>query len=71
MHTYVTIRPISAAMASSILFAATGGLHHGQSVLGSGACKVVGVRNENGRCGSASLLDSVCYTGKDGLAEVL
>jgi hypothetical protein len=32
MHTYVTIRPISAAIASSILFAATGGLYHGQSV---------------------------------------
>jgi hypothetical protein len=36
-----------------------------------GVCKVVGVRNENGRCGSASLLDGVCYTGENGLAEVL
>jgi hypothetical protein len=58
-------------MASSILFAATGGLHRGQYMLAPGVCKVVGVRNENGRCGSASLLDGVCYTGKNGLAEVL
>jgi hypothetical protein len=71
MHTYVTIRPISAAMASSILFAATGGLHSHQYVLVPGVCEVVGVRNENGRCGSASLLDGVCYTGENGLAEVL
>jgi hypothetical protein len=36
MHTYVTIRGTSAAIASSILAAATGGLHHGQFVLVSG-----------------------------------
>jgi hypothetical protein len=32
---------------------------------------VAGVRNENGGCGSASLLDGVCYAGENWFAEVL
>jgi hypothetical protein len=74
ISTYVTIRGTSAAIASSILFAATGGLHKGQFVCTCAVRNVsggVGVRNENGGCGSPSLLDSICYTGKDGLAEML
>jgi hypothetical protein len=68
MHTYVTIRGISAAMASSILFAATGGLSWSGW---SSKLQKRGVRDENGRSGGSSLLDSVRYARKDGLAEVL
>jgi hypothetical protein len=68
VHTYVTIRGISAAMASSILFAATGGL---SSSAWSSKQQKLGVRDENGGRGSSSLFDSVRYARKDGPAEVL
>lgn len=67
VHTYVTIRGISAAMASSILLAATGGLSWSDW---SSKQHKRGVRDEDGGSGGTSLLDSVGYARKDGLAEV-
>jgi len=57
-------------MASSILFAATGGLFGGQCI--DSACVwPTSIRDENGRCGGSCLLHGVGYARKDGLAEML
>jgi hypothetical protein len=66
----VTIRGTSAAIASSMLFAATGGLRGSQLWWSPPSIMRADVRNENGGSGGSSLLDSVCYAGKDGLAEM-
>jgi hypothetical protein len=68
-ETYVTIRGISALIASSIPAAATGGLELGQKL--SYMHSTVVVRDEDGGRGRASVLLRFFYTRKDGLAEVL
>lgn len=71
MHTYVTIRGTSALMASSIPAAATGGLLRCQVICGLIVVDMARVRDEDGGCGSASLLDTLLHVGEDGEAEVL
>jgi hypothetical protein len=70
VSTYVTQSGISAVSASSILFAASGGLYLGQIVSFDEHVARAFIRDEDGGCGSSSLFDAFFYGCENRLAQV-